>query len=496
MNYIWAMMKIRIVFLLIVCVSATSRAQNLRFALNPVQYSTADGAFYWDIYSTLDASTVAYEFAADSLWHANFKVALQLDDKLDVFVFEYVTKDSASNAPLLLEKSSFASGGHSKQFLKVMLVDVVGDQSWEISDTLVLNNSELVLSKPVFLDERAEAPKNYTKGDVAVVPKVNLGKPIFEDVSTISWYTEGYVRGGKYLLRYRIEDVNGEIVPGSAGFKRCATGANPLLVRLDFTEQQSGNYSLVVQGLDSTGQEVASYTSSFVFYNQAADSLQLFNPAGTISKSSFEANWGKWSEVHEYLRMIAPVTSLSQRRILSNLKATTDTALAAQFLVGYWAGAAPTNPEATWKAYLSVVRKVDREFGSKTLPGYKTQMGRVFLQYGAPSLVEERPFDGKNYPYQIWQYDQLKSESTPVQQNQVFIFVDQELVGRQYTLIHSSALGEVKDHKWQYHLSRHTNAGPDIDATSTQMGRDNFGERVSNSLIIGNQGTWFDRFNN
>jgi len=110
----------------------------------------------------------------------------------------------------------------------------------------------------VFLDERAEAPENYNKGDVAVVPKVNLGKPIFEDVSTISWYTEGYVRGGKYLLRYRIEDVNGEIVPGSAGFKRCATGANPLLVRLDFTEQQSGNYSLVVQGLDSTGQEVAS----------------------------------------------------------------------------------------------------------------------------------------------------------------------------------------------------------------------------------------------
>jgi hypothetical protein len=94
----------------------------------------------------------------------------------------------------------------------------------------------------------------------------------------------------------------------------------------------------------------------------------------------------------------------------------------------------------------------------------------------------------------VWQYDQLKSSSTPVQQNQVFIFVDQELIGRQYTLIHSSALGEVKDHKWQYHLTRHTNAGPDIDATSTQYSRDNFGERISNSIIIGNQGTWFDRF--
>ena len=117
------------------------------------------------------------------------------------------------------------------------------------------------------------------------------------------------------------------------------------------------------------------------------------------------------------------------------------------------------DPLGEWKGYLVVVDKVDQEFGSRTVPGYRSQMGRVFLQYGAPSLVEERSFDGRNYPYQVWQYDQLKSSSTR-QQNQVFIFVDQELIGRQYTLIHSSALGEVKDHKWQYHLTRHTNAGP------------------------------------
>ena len=196
------------------------------------------------------------------------------------------------------------------------------------------------------------------------------------------------------------------------------------------------------------------------------------------------------------LVVVAPIASLADRRILGNLRDLEDTARVAQFLVGFWQENAPGNAIQTWKGYLNIVQRVDREFGSRTLPGYKTQMGRVFLQYGAPSLVEDRPFDGKNYPYQIWQYDHLKSGSTPVQQNEVFIFVDQELVGRQLTLIHSSAIGEVKDHKWQYHLSRHTNAGPDIDATSSRMGRDNFGERISNSLIIGNQGTWFDTFNN
>ena len=51
------------------------------------------------------------------------------------------------------------------------------------------------------------------------------------------------------------------------------------------------------------------------------------------------------------------------------------------------------------------------------------------------------------------------------------MFVDQELVGRQYTLIHSSAIGEIKDHKWQFHLQRHTNAGPDIDAMPSRFTR-------------------------
>jgi len=491
------MRKFTFIFILIVCFSATSVGQNLRFALQPVQYTTSDGQAYWDIYSTLDASTIAYERGTDSLWHASLKVALQLNDKVDVFLFEYTSKDSASNAPLLMEKSSFAATSDVDQLLEVVLLDEVSDANWSIADTLSLSVSEFRISTPLFLEETNESiGDNFNKGDVVVVPRIGLGVPIFEGDANISWYTDAFVQSGKYLLRYQIKEVNGNIVAGSSGFKRCQLGANPVLVKLDFSAQKSGNYSLFIQGINDQGQEVSSVEQRFVYYNEIADSIQLFNPQGTISKYAFESNWGQWSQVDEYLKMIAPITSLAQRRILLNLKETTDTALAAQFLVGYWTSRAPENAVETWKAYLSIVEKVDREFGSKTLPGYKTQMGRVFLQYGAPSLVEERPFDGKNYPYQIWQYDQLNSESTPVQQNQIFIFVDQELVGRQYTLIHSSAIGEVKDHKWQFHLSRHTNAGPDIDATSTQYGRDNFGERVSNSLIIGNQGTWFDRFNN
>ena len=114
-----------------------------------------------------------------------------------------------------------------------------------------------------------------------------------------------------------------------------------------------------------------------------------------LDKEMFEARWGKWFLIQDYLGMIAPIATLSDRRILMNLKDQPDTALAAKFIANFWQNKAPENPEVTWKGYRSIVDKVDEEFGSKTVKGYKTQMGRVFLQYGAPSLVEERPFDGK-----------------------------------------------------------------------------------------------------
>ena len=489
-------MKTRITFFLTLCFTVLLQAQELRFALQPVQYATSDGTLYWDMYCTLDASTVSYKKNQDSTWSSSLKVALKVGDKLDVFQFTYTGRDSASGAPLLLQKSTAMSPAGNSVSVSVLLIDEYSEREWQLSDTLEINRSVVLLSEALILDPSLTAPESFLKGSVSVVPKANLGIPVFDNESTLRWYSDVHVITGKYLLKYHITNSEGEIISGSQGYKRCLEGANPVLVDLDLSSKPSGNYEVVLTLFDSIGYEVEAKNAPFLWYNTIADSLERFNPDVLVTKTEFERSWGKWSEIHNYIRMVAPIASLADRRILGNLRDLEDTARVAQFLVGFWQENAPGNAIQTWKGYLDIVQRVDREFGSRTLPGYKTQMGRVFLQYGAPSLVEDRPFDGKNYPYQIWQYDHLKSGSTPVQQNEVFIFVDQELVGRQLTLIHSSAIGEVKDHKWQYHLSRHTNAGPDIDATSSRMGRDNFGERISNSLIIGNQGTWFDTFNN
>jgi len=494
-NYIWGVNK-KIKFLLLLSLwTSLSMAQGVRFGLNPIVSSTQEGSPYVDVYSTLDASTLAYEMLADSSWNGSLKVVLTIGNKVDVFAYNYINSDSASGAPLLLQKSTFLLESWQPLPIKVDLGDVVSGQNWSYSDTLILVKDTVQLSAPLVLDTVQTSLPLYQKSGSSVVPKANLGLPLITKPS-VEWYAEAFARQGKYVLQYQLVDLQGSIVEGTYGFKRLIDGVTPLRISYDLSAVASGTYGIVVKVLNQNAKVIAQEQTNFQWFDE--DALSKWEIAGeALSKNAFvQQGWGQWELVPEYLRMIAPVVSLSDRRILMNLKDQPDTALAAKFIVNYWKNRAPEDPKGTWQGYLQIIDKVDKEFGSKTLKGYMTQMGRVFLQYGAPSLVEERPFDGKNYPYQIWQYDQLKSPSTPTQQNQIFIFVDQELIGRQYTLIHSSAIGEIKDHKWQFHLSRHTNAGPDIDATSTKYGRDNFGERISNSLIIGNQGTWFDMYNN
>ena len=495
--YLRRMKTIHKVLLLVLC-SQSVQAQQLRFGMQPIEYISVNAGPYIDFYSTLDASTIAFEMDKDSVWHSRFKVAISFEGKVDVVQYEYSSKDSASSAPLMLQKSTFTIVGdyrEQRKPMEIFLYDEISGDEWKFNDTLDYEAKDFLLSQPLLLDEVESAPKEYTKRGVPVIPVASLGIPVYENKQFISVYSEAFARKGKYLVQYKFTDARGQMVPGTSGFARCTQGSTPLYTKVDFSRQSSGQYEFTATALDSTGEQVFERSAPFYWYNDEVDNRRWNGPEISITRAVFESGWGKWNRVNDYLRMIAPVTSLAERRVLTNLKDTEDTARIAQFIVNFWSDKNPADALGEWKGYQQVVEKVDQEFGTRTVPGYMSHMGRVFLQYGAPSLVEARPYDGRNYPYQVWQYDQLKSSSTPVQQNQVFIFVDQELIGRQYTLIHSSAMGEVKDHKWQFHLTRHTNAGSDIDATSTQYSRDNFGERISNSLIIGNQGTWFDRFN-
>ena len=69
---------------------------------------------------------------------ARFKVALSFEGKVDVVRFEYTSEDSASSAPLMLQKSTFTfdeTKGHEAT-VGDLLYDEVSNSDWSFTDTL------------------------------------------------------------------------------------------------------------------------------------------------------------------------------------------------------------------------------------------------------------------------------------------------------------------------------------------------------------------------
>lgn len=62
--------------------------------------------------------------------------------------------------------------------------------------------------------------------------------------------------------------------------------------------------------------------------------------------------------------------------------------------------------------------------------GYKTDQGRIYMRYGAPDYVEDRPASDRSPPIQIWEYQEERKR---------FVFVDRQSFGR-YELLSSEDL--------------------------------------------------------
>jgi len=57
----------------------------------------------------------------------------------------------------------------------------------------------------------------------------------------------------------------------------------------------------------------------------------------------------------------------------------------------------------------------NKSFASSVDPGWRTDMGMVFIIFGEPSNIDRHPFDLDTKPYEVWQYYDINKE---------FVFVD------------------------------------------------------------------------
>jgi GWxTD domain-containing protein len=148
------------------------------------------------------------------------------------------------------------------------------------------------------------------------------------------------------------------------------------------------------------------------------------------------------------------------------------------FLYQFWVKRDKNNPKKPYDFYMKEVLTADQIFGTKILRGFQTDRGRVYLQYGKPDVRDQHENDSGVYPYEIWQYYKLNNRT-----NRRFIFYNPELATNRWILLHSDAIGETRDDRWQLKLEKLQKNRSDLQRNlDTERGIDFFGNRINENF--------------
>ncbi len=81
-----------------------------------------------------------------------------------------------------------------------------------------------------------------------------------------------------------------------------------------------------------------------------------------------------------------------------------------------------------------------REGGAAEIPGWRTDRGRIFIRYGAPDEILQRPEAASSRPYEAWKYTRTRALK--------YVFLDQTGFGN-YVLIWTDDRREPSRPNWQ-----------------------------------------------
>ena len=366
-------------------------------------------------------------------------------------------------------------------------------EHWDtLRGSVRMNSGNQTQLSQVLLAEHISSAQNnknpFNRYGMEVLPLVHWGDHVFtSEKDVLRFYTEAYriPEGKKSVLTYALRsEERGELRADLGGRIKIDPdqAVNALQGGLDLSQVPSGRYSLeltlAVQDMDPSA------------FPKQSISFFRWNPgeANQYARLSVDPRWvellGEGENLRRALSALYPIASLTERITIESLsqKDAADS-LRWRFSQQFWTKRYPTEALTQATAYSSRVDEVNKRFSSKAMPGYATDRGRIYLQYGPPTLAERRPYESDAYPYEMWQYNTLDVPNTPYQINRIFIFGNFDLAGGNYELVHSSAIGEIQNPRWRIALQKRSYGVGDLDQTGANDG-EKFGSRIYNNMFF------------
>jgi GWxTD domain-containing protein len=319
-----------------------------------------------------------------------------------------------------------------------------------------------------------------SKNGFEIVPYVSSYYP--EIINELSFYTELYAInrdipiGETFIVNVFLESFeNGVKMQDFFRFNRFKSDKIiPVLSSLNIKSLPSGNYNLVIEARDKENKLIADQR---VFIQRSNPKIEAnLNEINAVNVKNTFVEKMPADSLNEYIKYLRPISSRIEVEYEVNVVNSKDLLNKQQFFISFWQKRNQLSAEEEWNKYHEMVKQVNRMFKTQTRKGYATDRGRVWLQYVKPDsrLVYDR--EPSLYPYELWQYYKLNNRS-----NRRFVFLNTDLVSNNYSLIHSDAIGEVRDDRWQTRLNKRNNTYQSFDQ---EKAVDQFGTNLRDAYDI------------
>jgi GWxTD domain-containing protein len=436
---------------------------------------------YIETYLTVVGQTIHYKKNTKGKFQGTVEVTLLFKQNDSIKAIQKYNlnsqevDDSLKGRTNFTDQQRFALSNGAYDF-EIQIADknaTAAPYKWNEKISIDYPADKAVVSDIEFLESYTKSTTQsvLTKSGYDLLPYVSNFYP--DNFNKLSFYCEIYNikqqlgENERFVINYYIQSAETYARMNDFGSFSTQTVApvNVLLTSFMINSLPSGNYYLVIDVRDKSNKALAVKKKLFQRKNTKVR-LSMEDLTAVNTLNSFVASITNKDSLIDDIKSLRPTATDAEKNFIDeNANKVTSFELLQQFFLNFWKTRNETKPESEWKKYYADVKKVNKEFGCINMKGYDTDRGRVYLQYGVPYNMITNQSDNGSYPYEMWQYAKLKTQT-----NRVFIFYNPDFVSCNYKLLHSDARGELSNLQWQS-IIHEGNVDSNVPTNDDEWGR-------------------------
>jgi GWxTD domain-containing protein len=315
----------------------------------------------------------------------------------------------------------------------------------------------------------------FSKSGFDLIPYVSSYFP--SNINELMFYAELYnlekVLGNDEPLAFviSIRQLNNVEIKEISRIKRInAKTVSPQLHTIDLRNLPSGEYKLLLEARDRNNSLIAMKERFFTRNLVKPVPVEEMIADNNLVARSFAGRYTQADTLRDIIYSLNPIALSQERNTINNSMPSASLQEMQSFFYSFWYKRDQVNPESAWRAYEEKLKMVDDNFGTRIKKGWKTDRGRVYLQYGPPNTRIERPHDPDYWPFEIWHY----YETNDKLHDRRFLFYNTSL-GEDYELLHSDVPQEPKNMDWPSLVRQRAMNNPvNVTRNSNLQDRNNF----------------------